>query len=139
MIPFTCDSTQCYMLIQQPSGHLLTALKTKNCLQGVINGQQGVERGYWVLKTTSTILVFSEGYYRYLALCLTSSVRQLVNQCVSVFQNSYQGNSRLCRERKFCLEEVCTSQHTSNHLRSLAEQCHTQNFYLRRFKSNLRR
>ena len=59
-------------------------------------------------------------------------VRQSVSQCVSVFQNSYQGTSRSCRELKFCLEVVCTSQHSSNHQRSLAELCHTQNFYLRK-------
>ena len=68
------------------------------------------------------------------------SVRQLVSQLVSsyvsVFQNSYQGSSRLCRELRFCLEVICTSQHTSNHQRSLAEQCHTQNFYFGCFKSD---
>ena len=37
------------------------------------------------------------------------SVSQLVSVCVSVFQNSYQGTSRLCRELRFCLELVHTS------------------------------
>ena len=31
---------------------------------------------------------------------------------------------------------ICASWHTSNHQRSLTEQCHTQNFYLRCFKSD---
>ena len=31
------------------------------------------------------LLIFSEGYRRYLALCLTLSVSQLVSKCVSVF------------------------------------------------------
>ena len=82
--------------------------------------------------------IFSEVYRKYLIICLTLSVCQSVrvSQCVSVFQNSYQGTSSSCRELKFCLDVVCTSQHTSNHQRSLAEQCHTQKFYLRCFKSD---
>ena len=35
--------------------------------------------------TTLVVLVFSEGYRRYLALCLTSSVSQSVSQSVSAF------------------------------------------------------
>ena len=67
---------------------------------------------------------------------VSQSVSQFVSVCVSVFQNSYQGPSRLCRELRFCLELVHTSQHTLNPQRSLAEQCHTQDFYLRCFKSD---
>ena len=52
------------------------------------------------------LALFSKGYHRYHALCLTLSVCQ----CVSVFQ----GTSRLCRELRFCLDIVCTSWHTSN-------------------------
>ena len=37
------------------------------------------------------------------------SVSQSVSQCVSVFQNSYQCTSRLCRELRFCLELAHTS------------------------------
>ena len=68
---------------------------------------------------------------------VSQSVSQFVSVCIFFSsQNSHQATSRSCREMRFCLEVICTSQHTSNHHKSLAEQCHTQNFNLTCFKSD---
>ena len=77
--------------------------------------------------------LFSEGYPKDLSLCLTQSVSYLVH---FYFQKLILGYFQIMQGAKFCLKVICTSQHKSNHQRSLAKQCHTQNFYLRCFKSD---
>ena len=91
------------------------------------------------IRFNSTKSFLSQVHQRWLPqvpLSMSHFVSQFVSQCFSVFQNSYQGTSGLCGELRFCLEVICASQHTSNHQRSLAEQCPTQNLYLRCFKSD---
>ena len=94
---------------------------------------------YFIITYPLSLLHFQRGLPkvpRSMSHFVSQSVSQSVSQCVSVFKNSYQGTSRSCRELRFCLEVICTSQHTSNHQRGLAEQCHTQNLCLRCFKSD---